>query len=92
MGVFSMPFTYLGGLLFALFLILRFTAGNFAFDQMWTNQALENSMSAGMTQVVGDHSNDPLRSLVVVSCLSIRKSARGYRLGRSNGLTMVVRA
>ncbi len=53
MGIFTLPITYLGGLLFALFVIIQFTAGNFAFDQMWTNQALENSTSAGMTQVAG---------------------------------------
>ncbi len=59
MGIFTLPIAYLGGLLFALFLIIQFTVGNLAFDQMWTNQALENSTSAGMTQVAGDHSNHP---------------------------------
>ena len=55
MGIFTLPIAYLGGLLlFALFLIIQLTTGNFAFNQVWINQELENSTSAGMTQVAGD--------------------------------------
>jgi len=53
MGIFSLIFVYIGGLLFALFVVIMFTAGNLAFGQMWTNQALDNATSASMTQVAG---------------------------------------
>jgi len=55
MGIFSLSFTYIGGLLFGLFVVIMFTVGNLAFGQMWTNQELDNATSASMTQVAGSN-------------------------------------
>nr|NNM90110.1 hypothetical protein [Bacilli bacterium] len=53
MGFLTLPIYYLGMFLFSLAVIVQFTVGGLAFDQMWTNTALKNATSAGITQVVG---------------------------------------
>lgn len=59
MGIFTLPIAFVGGLLFTFFVIVQLTAASFAFDNMWTNQALQNATSAAMTQVAGNNGNNP---------------------------------
>lgn len=59
MGIFTMPIVFIFCFLWALFCNVAFTGGSLAFDQLWTNQGLENATQAAATQRVNNNGQDP---------------------------------
>ena len=51
MGFLTLPVYWLGMVFFGFFLVVLLTIGQLLYGQMWVKQSLQNSTSAGVTQI-----------------------------------------